>query len=223
MRITISLGFVVIAALLATPSQATIITIDRNTVPPLDGLSLSQLQSRGFTGGDNYDPSIQSVQSIDGTYGMAFDYWQCYGNSRLGGTSRSCREYWSVLEIGFDAGTDFVQIRSSWNSDAPALFAYDSLGNELFSCIPNGVSGPGASAGSPAGCLNSTSTNQSWVSTLTLRSDATDISRVVFGGWAGAGHALQLTYSVPEPGTLALFALGILGLVTQHKRRLLTW
>lgn len=50
--------------------------------------------------------------------------------------------------------------------------------------------------------------------TLTFDSDEANVSCVVFAGIAGAVTANQVVhrYNVPEPGTLALFALGFAGI-----------
>lgn len=58
--------------------------------------------------------------------------------------------------------------------------------------------------------------------TLTFGSSVANVSRVVFGGIAGTVpvHQIVYDYNVPEPGTLALIGLGLVGIGMARRKRL---
>ena len=60
--------------------------------------------------------------------------------------------------------------------------------------------------------------NGDYNSTFVVERSQRDISRVIFGAVIGSAHLGEISYRVPEPGTLALFAM-TLGLAGFARRR----
>jgi hypothetical protein len=230
-----------LAFLTARSAGATVITIDpasyasgTNVSTMFEGLTISVLENRANALGTYNPTSLQAIvdacaigpcgdpggptAGIGGIVGMAHHYDFCFQRSRQGLTSQDCRDSWIVLELQFESGTDYVEIDSIWNSDLPGLWAYDSQGNLVDMCY---MAFPTASLGTHTTCsFVEGSSNGSGLGTTTLRSDTTDIARVIFGGWVGAGTVTGISYSVPEPGSLSAFLVGLSGIYwTTRKRR----
>ena len=56
-------------------------------------------------------------------------------------------------------------------------------------------------------------------STVSLTSAGSDIRYVLAGGWSNGSSLDNLRFNVPEPGTLALFALGLASMGFARRRR----
>lgn len=186
------------------------------------GLSMAHLSNQpnqdGVDGRQLFEPVASPVYAVS-TYhaptilsvgGMSrelLDYAGC--SETVFGTLIYCSLY-DVLELRFDSPTNFVQIDSRSFSDGPDILAYDALGNRI--------------AGWGYGGYTFTATpadSESWASTITLSRDQGDIARIVYGGLIGNSTPTRITYSVPEPTTLGLMGLGVLGsgLFSTYRRR----
>jgi hypothetical protein len=126
------------------------------------------------------------------------------------GLASSCRDGFSVLEMVFDQPTDFLRLETVWGSDPAAIMAFNSAGERLFYC--------GASYISCTDLIHTEIVNGDYNSTFVVERSQRDISRVIFGAIMGSAHLGEISYRVPEPGTLALFAM-TLGLAGFARRR----
>jgi len=212
-----------LVATLAAPARADLIVIDANHYRPgtdlttlFSGLSMAHLHNDpnhdGTSGRELYRPIASPVYavsthhapellSVGGLSRELVSYTICAGS--VNGSSE-CPQY-DVLELRFDAPTDLVQIDSRWFSDQPGILAYDALGN-LLRTWGNGINSPlvrYSETHTPVG--------NDWASTLTLESDQPLIARIIYGGLAGPATPTRVAYNVPEPTTLVLITLGLVG------------
>lgn len=147
----------------------------------------------------------------------------------LGESFCNCRDPFRGLLIIFDGQTDYVEISGRFWSDVPVLWAFDSDLNwlgvsdhnswvHLVSDIPCFLYGDVSCEQGPSGARNVLTTS------YRSQSGATDIAYVLAGGWS-ASASLDLlrfnapSHSVPEPGTLALLSLGLIGVGFVRRRR----
>ncbi|MBM0104779.1 PEP-CTERM sorting domain-containing protein [Steroidobacter sp. S1-65] len=137
----------------------------------------------------------------------------CLSATQAGLGSSYCRDGFTVLEMTFENPTDFLQVETAWGSDASSLMAFNSAGERLFWCTANEQNRV------CDGVQIVTSGLGGHSSTFTIARDTGDIARVIFGGFMGSASIGGITYNVPEPGTLALFALGLWGLGLARRRR----
>jgi hypothetical protein len=143
---------------------------------------------------------------ISHAYGEINIFDWCYDQ----GLPSSCRDGFSVLEMVFDQPTDFLQLETVWGSDPAAIMAFNSAGERLFYC--------GANYTSCTDMIHTEIVNGDYNSTFVVERSQRDISRVIFGAIMGSAHLGEISYRVPEPGTLALFAM-TLGLAGFARRR----
>jgi hypothetical protein len=115
------------------------------------------------------------------------------------------------IRFDFLDGTNFFQIDGETNSDPHGVWAYDANGVLLATCdaLQQGCSELLA----PAGLFGPFSTR------TTIASDSRNIRTVIVRALSGATRIDRAVYSVPEPGTLALFGVGLIGLLASHLRR----
>lgn len=148
-----------------------------------------------------------SFSSPTGARGLSnyLDSYQCY-------SAGYCSRYEAAiaLELLFDRPVDFVEIGARHTFDAISMIAFNSAGE----IIASGSSGAGMHFSS-----DSITSNQ----VLSLTRSQSDIARVWLGdylpGQAGVSvHSVSYT-SIPEPGTLALFGLGLAGIGVARRKR----
>ena len=114
-----------------------------------------------------------------------------------------------ILEVTFDSGTDFVQFNSTFFSDMVDAFALDTAGNFIDLRKEHDVhQAPWSGA-------------RFGFETVTLTAlNGGNISRLYLAGSGGWSSVDRLTYSVPEPETLALMLVGLVGAGVSARKRL---
>jgi PEP-CTERM motif-containing protein len=198
----------------AAPARAELITLPEAYSPGRDlGVTLRRLEQ--LPGTPTYAPVVTPA-GLGGVYrDLGFGYEGCYNNGvPRAEPSVACSWFtWSLLEVSFDAPTDYVQMVGTWLSDAPAMRAYGSDGSLITSC--NWVN----TADCTAESVILPGADRIGQTTQTITRAERDITRVVYGGWFGNTTARQLSYRVPEPGTLMLIGIGMASAVLQRRRK----
>jgi hypothetical protein len=117
-----------------------------------------------------------------------------------------------VLLVDFDEQTNFVQIVGSQGNALSDLLVdiWDDGGNWLGSCRN------GANAGSCSSQSLSGDELPLWQ--LTFSSSLSNIGFITVGGSSGPGYVASVSYTVPEPGPLALLVLGLAGLLIARRK-----
>lgn len=115
-----------------------------------------------------------------------------------------------ALLIKFDELTNYVSFQGGGASSGPALFAYDVNGDFISEGLSTltydryfGPTNPGGGA------------ENFW--TFEVTSASRNIGYVMIGGGDNNARIDHITYSVPEPSTLALFGFGIAGLLVRRR------
>lgn len=133
---------------------------------------------------------------IGAAYFNAYDYLGCFQT----GFGHSCAEGFQVLEVTFANPVRFVNVQSLGYSDHPEMYVYNTLGNLVALCRDFQP------------CMTSSRVGADRADSLVITSTSRDIARVVYGGYSGSAHVTSISYSVPEPSTLALLLGGLLGI-----------
>jgi hypothetical protein len=143
-------------------------------------------------------PEFDPLKTVAGAMANGNTAVGCYNVTRLGGTTSQCGQTWSMLELTFPNGTDYVQVESIWTADPPAIFAYDAAGNQIVSCLPAGSSNSGPAPGSPANCLVSQifSPGGDVRGVINVQAGSPVIRRVVVGSYAGASRSVGIQYNL---------------------------
>jgi hypothetical protein len=108
------------------------------------------------------------------------------------------------LEITFDDPTGFVELNSAHYSDWPMVWAFDQQGNLLELVEERTFTAPWPDNN---------------FETLSLTSTGANIHRLVAAGSMGFVTFDRISYSVPEPETLGLMVLGIVGIWLSRSSR----
>jgi hypothetical protein len=226
------LGAALVCLTLAAPAQADLIVVNPNSFAPgtdisrlFPGVTISTLTqdpwtlagppvpftpiARAATVNAGFGPS---TQAIGGGFNWANDinaYNSCHGRTGyVGQPDFACRGGYSLLEMRFDAPTDFVSIEGLFNSDAPNIIVYDINDNPILAAIHTGPLMQGLSQSISANSGNGPAQRSIFEASVNDRL----ISRIVYGGYDNGVTPVGLSYNVPEPTTLGLMALGLVGL-----------
>lgn len=128
-----------------------------------------------------------------------------------------------VFRADFTGGTSFasVEIGAAHNAEFSRVDFYRADGSLIATCANNDqpdTSGPGCgitNLGADEGFPGS-QYKEPW--SISYTSTTNDIAFLTAGGWRGGQFVTQLNY-VPEPGSLALLAVGFVGLFYMSRRR----
>jgi len=155
--------------------------------------------------------SGQQVFASEGIDG--FRFWEvtdAYACER-GGSGHSCRAGFSVINVLLDRPTDFFSLDMYVNLDQPAIYAFDTTGSLLFSCFVSYLpTNPCAFSITPDNGHNRT--------TMSFSRTEADVSRVMLGIVNGTGRLESISVSVPEPATILLMGIGLLGALVTRRR-----
>ena len=198
-----------IAALgLASAAQAEVVTANLAAIAPgtnvsnlFPGVALRRLV--GVSGATTYSPVVLSALAATCTYAVCSDLSPAIqiGGTQTGamearhcynGSAIACADGFQVLQATFTNPTNFVEFQYTAIIDPPAIFGYDTAGNEVLSCIAFG-----ATTSFPAGCSFGymVGPGGELLGTIRLSSLSANIKRVVTGSALGASRTIGLQYN----------------------------
>jgi hypothetical protein len=211
---------------ISASANATIITLDAdsysNGTDVTHAIGGAALWSYSQSGTSSYAPVISPISVMADSTGS-----RVFGRSGPGyspenfrelnaayncqlGHPYSCGDGYQTMHLTFERPTDYVGIETDWRDDHPGLYAFDSAGQLLFSCL-------GLSAGPCARTTTSLADGQRTLFEFS-RADK-DVARVMFGGVYGANRVGAISVSVPEPSSILLFGLALAGAAVARRRR----
>lgn len=220
--------FVLISLLfLGAPASAALITADADSFAAgadvsnaFQGITLSSIAYRGA--GEYVVAGVVAEQNIRATTGAnvfgsgaGFGGWNDTFSPDCVFTRGSCAlPGWNAMLIDFEQQTDFVAIQGNWIGDGGSIWLYDENQVRVGSC--DSVFGYASTSCYRFLSENANGYGNNWE--LSFSSLTANIKYVVASGQAAPVALDSLSYSVPEPGSLALFAIGGLGLFLARRR-----
>ncbi len=207
------------------PASADIVTLEPDDFASGTDVSLSWIESgirlRSYTSSGEPDRTltIEAVSVVDdrrpvtgartfGTFSYVNSSDYCFTVAAACPPS-GLFESFRVLRIDFERPVDFVEVFGAHSSDPVGLYAINSANEIVATCYAQ-YSGD---------CFHTLSTtNIATIATSSVTRPIRDITSVFIGGVSGGSSVDTIRVNVPEPGTLALFALGLV-LATGCRRR----
>jgi hypothetical protein len=220
---------VLLGALASTTAQATLITFDPDDYAAGTALShanphvdLSSFRLYHDTAGTPAFAPVYASNCFGSTSDCAttgtkvfgdgyggVDQWGAFGlqirsavncfRALNGAGSSTCNDGFNVMLMTFTETTNFVEISGAyWALDETYLYGLDDAFN-LVGTMTRAYDYTRCLSGETLYCKVTTS----------LNSATGDIRYVLAGGWSNGSSLDNLRFNVPEPGTLALFGLGL--------------
>lgn len=140
--------------------------------------------------------------------------WGNIGGASCVFTLRQCGPWsWNVMLLQFDEAVGDVSVLTNFGSDGLGVWLFDANYNLVGSCNQTFgyMSNP---CYENMGATGTYGVN--WQ--IAASSETRDVRYAVIGGLAVGGTVDAISYSVPEPGTLALLGVGLLGLAVRRRR-----
>lgn len=213
----------------SAPASATLVTIDADSYQAGTDISTAfsgvTLSSIAYQGSGNYVIGSviaeESYRATTGTNvfgnGTGFGGWNDTFAPDCVLTQRACGFAGSnAMLIEFAELTDYVAIQGNWISDGASIWLYDENRVRIGSC--DSVFGYASTACYRPLGPNASGYGNNWE--LSFTSLTANVKYVLASGQAAGVGLDSLTYnSVPEPGMLALFGVGMLGLFLGRRRQ----
>lgn len=171
--------------------------------------------------------SVTSPFAVTGTRGFGFDfsfapgsssYWANVNNSTICVTTpeRCADSYpddgFRAMRVDFSRPVDSVEIFGGHNIDPIGFYALNQANQIVGHCY--GYYGNGTDRS----CFTPLWNGNYYYSSVSMSRPTRDIYSIVIGGVIGGSGIDMIRTTVPEPGTLALFGLGLAGIGLARRR-----
>lgn len=145
----------------------------------------------------------------------------CWSSLCAGQTCKSSfTNPFNAMIVQLENPTNYFEIAASWWSDATEISAYDASNQRIGWC---NTYGPCSGAASYSIWQYPSNENTgATIGTLQVGSPGSEIDpfiqTIIIGGWEGNARLDRIRVAVPEPGTMILLGLGLVGVAGLRKR-----
>jgi hypothetical protein len=182
------------------------------TLPTLDPVYAATCGPHcAATGTKVFGDGIGGIDTWGAYGGGILSATRCFSDLGQGSPDPVCRDHFNVLLMTFTRPTDFVEISGRfWAEDETYLYGFDDNFNFV---------GQMSLAVDFSICRGDTAVSDYCGVTTSLNSATGGIRYALAGGWSNGTSLDNLRFnSVPEPGTLALLGLGLVGVVAARRK-----